>query len=90
VAGAARSSAEVITEAPCCTASGGVLPLTNFGTVGFSGATANNAGLGTFNPVQITMPATSVSAITGSGDFTVSNTGSSFGIRWPFGWPGDF
>ncbi len=35
VAGADRSSAEWITEAPCCTASGGILPLSDFGTVSF-------------------------------------------------------
>ena len=35
------SSAEVIAEAP--SSSGGVLPLANFGTVSFSGATANGA-----------------------------------------------
>ena len=46
LAGAARSSAEVIVEAPCCTASGGILPLTNFGTVNIAGSTANGAALG--------------------------------------------
>jgi Peptidase A4 family len=46
LAGAARSSAEVIVEAPCCTFSGGVLPLTNFGTVNISGSLANGAALG--------------------------------------------
>jgi Peptidase A4 family len=46
VAGAARSSAEVIVEAPCCTFSGGILPLTDFGTVNISGSTANGAVLG--------------------------------------------
>jgi hypothetical protein len=35
---AARSSAEVIAEAPCCTVFGGILPLTDFGTVSFSNA----------------------------------------------------
>ena len=37
----ARSSAEVIAEAPCCTFLGGILPLTNFGTMNFTGSTAN-------------------------------------------------
>jgi hypothetical protein len=46
LAGAARSSAEVIAEAPCCTASGGILPLTNFGTVNISGSTANGSAIG--------------------------------------------
>jgi hypothetical protein len=39
VSGAARSSAEVIAEAPCCTFLGGILPLTDFGTVNFTGST---------------------------------------------------
>jgi len=46
LAGAARSSAEVIVEAPCCTASGGILPLTDFGTVSLTGSLANGAALG--------------------------------------------
>jgi len=35
VRGAARSSAEWIAEAPCCTSSGGILPLSDFGTAYF-------------------------------------------------------
>ena len=35
VRGAARSSAEWIAEAPCCTGSGGILPLADFGTAYF-------------------------------------------------------
>jgi len=35
VRGAARSSAEWIAEAPCCTNSGGILPLADFGTADF-------------------------------------------------------
>src|SRR5208283_3477067 len=46
LAGAARSSAEAIVEAPCCTASGGILPLTDFGTVNITGSMANGAALG--------------------------------------------
>jgi peptidase A4-like protein len=46
LAGAARSSAEVIVEAPCCTASGGILPLTNFGTMSFTGSLANGSAIG--------------------------------------------
>lgn len=33
VSGAVRSSAEWIVEAPCCTAGGGILPLSDFGTI---------------------------------------------------------
>jgi len=40
------SSAEVIVEAPCCTASGGILPLTDFGTVNITGSTANGSAIG--------------------------------------------
>jgi hypothetical protein len=50
------SSAEVIAEAP--SGSGGVLPLTNFGTVAFSAAMANGQAIGTFDPDPITMAAT--------------------------------
>jgi hypothetical protein len=46
LAGAARSSAEVIVEAPCCTASGGILPLTDFGTMSFTGSDANGGAIG--------------------------------------------
>ena len=89
LAGAALSSAEAIAEAPCCTARGGTLPLTNFCTVSFSSATANGKSMATFNPVEITMPNTSVSAMTSVGNFTLSYTGYS-SFPWPFGWPGGF
>jgi hypothetical protein len=49
------SSAEVITEAPCCTGDGGILPLTDFGTVSYTSATANGEAIGTssLDPEQI-------------------------------------
>ena len=73
LAGAQRSSAEVITEAP---ADGtGTLPLTNFGSVGFSGATVNDAGLCTTSPTRIIMPGTSVSDLSNCGDFSLGYTG---------------
>jgi Peptidase A4 family len=81
LAGAARSSAEVIAEAPCCTYKGGILPLTNFGTASFSAATVNNANLCTPAAVEITMPDTSVSSLSNCEDFTVNYTGSRSGIR---------
>jgi Peptidase A4 family len=46
VSGAARSSAEVIIEAPCCTGSGGILPLADFGTVNITGSLANGSAIG--------------------------------------------
>jgi hypothetical protein len=44
LAGAARSSAEVIVEAP--SSSGGILPLADFGTVNITGSMANGSALG--------------------------------------------
>ncbi|HYB14107.1 MAG TPA: G1 family glutamic endopeptidase, partial [Streptosporangiaceae bacterium] len=56
LAGAARSPAEVIVEAPCCTFSGGILPLADFGTMGFSAPDANGSDMGNAGGVtQITM-----------------------------------
>jgi hypothetical protein len=46
VRGAARSSAEVIVEAPCCTNSGGILPPTDFGTVNITNSMANLSAIG--------------------------------------------
>jgi hypothetical protein len=72
-----RLKAEVITEAPCCTGSGGILPLADFGTVSYTGATGN-ATFTDSNATEIIMVDTrgrqkdSTSSITGSGDF--SNT----------------
>jgi Peptidase A4 family len=74
--GLARSSAEVITEAP--SSSSGVLPLANFGTVTYSASAANGASLGGQAPTQIIMvnnsgaPKDSTSAINSAGGF--SNT----------------
>ena len=71
----ALASAEVIAEAPSDAA--GVLPLSDFGTVAFTGATANGAALGSFHPDPITMADGGTTKATpgplsGSGDFTVT------------------
>ena len=50
--GHARSSAEVIAEAPY---SGGVLPLADFGTVNFSGSTVDGSSLSSFSPTGMDM-----------------------------------
>jgi len=55
LAGAARSSAEVIIEAPCCTNSGGILPLADFGTVNVSDSVVDGDPIGDLSPVQIIM-----------------------------------
>jgi hypothetical protein len=68
-------SAEVIAEAP--SSSGGVLPLADFGTVGFSGATANGtsfsnlSGLDKINMVSGSTTKASTSNISG-GNFSVT------------------
>jgi hypothetical protein len=84
VANAARSSAEVIAEAPCCTFLGGILPLTNFGTMNFTGSMANGADLGAAGGLtEITMIDTfgrdkdTVTALTPSGV-----TGQNFGCTF--------
>ncbi len=71
------ASAEVIAEAP--SSSGGVLPLANFGTVGFSGATVNGAALTSSTP--------GIDAITMQSGSTVKAqpsaiSGGSFSVAW--------
>ena len=78
LSGAANSSAEVITEAPCCTASGGILPLAHFSPITFSSATVDGSAIGNFNPTQIIMinnsgtPKDSISSLSGGTSFTAT------------------
>src|SRR5262249_10797410 len=80
--GAANSSAEVIAEAP--SSSGGILPLTNFGTVHFSQAAVNGAAMGRANPTKIIMvndsgrAKDSVSALTGGTAFSAKGLPSTY------------
>jgi hypothetical protein len=74
VQGAARASAEVVAEAPSSLF--GVLPLTDFGRVAFTGANANGRPIGSFTPENLTMAANgrtraTTSALTDGTDFTV-------------------
>jgi hypothetical protein len=69
-------SAEAIAEAP--SSSGGVLPLTNFGTVNFSAATANGSAIGNFNPDRIDMASGGVTKATTS----ALSGGTSFSVTW--------
>ncbi len=78
LSGAPRSSAEVITEAPCCTARGGILPLADFGKVSYTGSTANGSTLSSFSPTEITM----VSASGKQEDSTSALSGGSFSNTW--------
>ena len=74
--GLARSSAEVIVEAP--SSSSGVLPLADFGTVSLSGSRANGAALGTLKPTEIIMVDSSgqdkdsVSSLSGNEKFSAT------------------
>ena len=54
VPGAARSSAEVIIEAPSAVG-GGVLPLADFGTVHMTNSLVDGSAIGSHSPVQIYM-----------------------------------
>ena len=75
---AARSSAEVIVEAPCCTTSGDILPLAHFRTVSFLGSTVNGSSLSTFHRVRIRI----VSA-NGTAEDSISVLyGGSFSATW--------
>jgi Peptidase A4 family len=79
LSGAANSSAEVIAEAPCCTASGGILPLTHFSPVTFSSATVDGSAIGNVNPTEIIMVDTS-----GQQEDSISSlsAGTSFTATW--------
>jgi hypothetical protein len=76
LSGAANSSAEVIAEAP--SSASGVLPLTDFGTVNFSGATVNGSAIGSFSPAEIVMVDSSgrdkdtVSSLSGGENFSAT------------------
>ena len=83
-------SAEVIAEAP---SNGTVLPLSNFGTVNFTNATADNQPIGNDNAAPLTMVSNAgvtdatPSALTGGNAFTVTwnNSGSGAAPAAPAG-----
>jgi hypothetical protein len=70
------ASAEAIAEAP--SGSGGVLPLTNFGSVGFTATTVNGQPIGNFNPDKIDM----VSGSTVKAQTSALSGGTSFSVTW--------
>lgn len=75
LASAARSSAEVIIEAP--SSSSGVLPLANFGTVNITSAQVNGSAIGSHSPTKIVMASggtkkDSVSALSGGTNFSAT------------------
>jgi hypothetical protein len=73
--GLSNSSAEVITEAP--SSGSGVLPLADFGTVNYSGASANGTAMGSLSPTQIIMVGAN-----GDKDSTSGISGGSFSNTW--------
>ena len=76
LSGAARSSAEVIVEAPRI--AGGYAPLADFGRVGFSGSTANGLTLSNFDPVGVNMV-----SVNGVAEDSISSLhGGSFTATW--------
>ena len=80
----ANSSAEWIAEAPCCTNSGGILPLADFGTWTESGATVTEGStsgtISSFTDDEITMVDNSglVKAQPGS----LNSSGNGFSVAW--------
>ena len=70
------ASAEAIAEAP--SSSGGVLPLTNFGTATFTGTTVNGQPIGSFNPDKIDM----VSGSTVKAQTSALSGGTNFSVAW--------
>jgi len=96
VSGAKRSSAEWIAEAPCCTGSGGILPLSDFGTIlfgqdtsGISGTndatdTSHSGDIGSF-PSSAINEINKVSSSTSPQTSTctsLSSDGTSFSCTW--------
>jgi Peptidase A4 family len=72
----ARSSAEIIAEAP--SSGSGIYPLADFGTITFTNSTVNNAALTSSSPINIEMVgASDVKAVTGA----ISGTGT-FTVTW--------
>ena len=74
--GLARSSAEVIVEAP--SSNSGVLPLADFGTVNLSSSLVNGSAIGNFSPTEIIMVDSggaakdSVSSLSGGENFSAT------------------
>jgi hypothetical protein len=70
-------SAEVIAEAPY---SNGVLPLSDFGTVDFTGSTANGSPIGSASPTQINL--VSDGGVTEATTSSLDSSGEDFSVTW--------
>jgi len=79
-----NSSAEWIAEAPCCTNSGGILPLADFGTWTESGATvtegSTSGAISTFTDDEITM--VDNSGLVKAQPGTLNSSGNGFSDTW--------
>jgi hypothetical protein len=94
VSGADRSSAEWIAEAPCCTLTGGILPMADFGTgyfgLDYSGVTATNAATDstTTGPISSFSSAVEINKVSSrtspqtSTCSALSSDGTSFTCTW--------
>jgi Peptidase A4 family len=94
VSGAKRSSAEWIAEAPCCTRSGGILPLSDFGTVYFgddyTGVSSTNdatdssvsGAIGAFGSNVYESIMVSTSGADEAVPSSLSSDGTSFSVVW--------
>jgi len=80
---AQRSSAEVIVEAPSSNHSfRGILPLADFQTASFGGATVDGESLAATSPIEVVMTTTGTSAGTVKADPEDSLNGASFSVTW--------
>jgi hypothetical protein len=94
VSGARRTSAEWIAEAPCCTGSGGILPLADFGTVdlgsdysGVSGTNDATAGaisgpISTFGSSVFSITMVSSGGANEAVPSALTKDGTSFDVVW--------
>jgi hypothetical protein len=80
----ANSSAEWIAEAPCCTSSGGILPLADFGTWNESGATVTEGStsgvISSFTDDEITM--VDNSGLVKAQPGPLNSGGNGFSVTW--------
>jgi hypothetical protein len=94
VSGAKRTSAEWIAEAPCCTGGGGILPLSDFGTILFGEDTSGVSGtnyatdsttsgpISSFSSVEEINKVGSSSSPQTSTCSALSTDGTSFSCTW--------
>jgi hypothetical protein len=94
VSGAEETSADFITEAPCCESNGNILPLADFGTVNFGGDyTSLNATcyatvsgvtgpIGSFSTVQEITMINSAGTKIKAEPSALSSDGTSFTVTW--------